>query len=112
MVGQDDEAVEVEELGLSHEFAICCGQDGCGEKQSAWDTGDDVDYKPVVVKCVFSLLSMIPRRPILALRNPTQTNESVLDYAVCNAGLNRFPYGDGSCLDERSKRHPQTCFAA
>jgi len=39
---------------------------------------DDVNFKPVVVKCVFILLPMIPCRPILALRNPTQTNENVL----------------------------------
>ena len=78
MVARNDEAVEVEELGLSHEFAICRGQHDCGgRKQSAWDT-DGVDYEPVVVKCVFILLPMIPCRPILALRNPTQTNVSVL----------------------------------
>ena len=47
-------------------------------KQSARDTGDDVDYEPVVVKCVFILLPMIPCSPILALRNPTQTNVSAL----------------------------------
>ena len=34
--------------------------------------------EPVVVNCVFILLPMIPCRPILALMNPTQTNESVL----------------------------------
>ena len=37
--------------------------------------------------------------------------------AVCDAGLARHPYGEGSChgekrLDERAKRHPQTRFAA
>jgi len=30
MVARDVEAVEVEELGLSHEFAICRGQDDRG----------------------------------------------------------------------------------
>jgi len=37
--------------------------------------------------------------------------------SVCDAGLARLPYGDGSskgekCLDECTKSHPQTRFAA
>jgi len=35
MVARDVEAVEVEELGLGHEFAICRGQD---DSDSGWES--------------------------------------------------------------------------
>ena len=38
-------------------------------------------YSPVVVNCVFTLLPMIPWRPILALMNPTATNVSAFVHA-------------------------------
>ena len=72
MVARDDEADSGgRSRRLSYEFATCHGQDNCGRNQSVWDTGDDVDYKPVV-KRVFILLPMIPCT-LLALRSPART---------------------------------------
>ena len=95
MIARDHESAEVEELRLGHEFAPCRGQNDWRNKKSAQRSFANMhDSEPVVVNCVFILLPMMPCRPILALINPTQTNESTFDHAGFERASATLPWPD------------------